>query len=149
MYGMSYDEVMQWFARWDELAVKGDVEQMADMALFPINTVTDGQVLYEGRDLLALPTEERAREGVFLAMQYPIEIPGVSNSAFLRLAYNTVQDDTFATANRVVRLARRRQTRRVLNESASSSPSPAGGSAAAAHGRYCRGARASSAALSR
>ena len=42
MYGMSYDEVMQWFARWDELAVKGDVEQMADMALFPINTVTDG-----------------------------------------------------------------------------------------------------------
>ncbi|GAB2830157.1 hypothetical protein GCM10027200_32050 [Lentzea nigeriaca] len=42
MYGMSYDEVMQWFAQWDELAVKGDVEKMADMALFPINTVTDG-----------------------------------------------------------------------------------------------------------
>jgi hypothetical protein len=42
MYGMSYDEVMQWFATWDELAVEGDVEKMADMALFPINTVTDG-----------------------------------------------------------------------------------------------------------
>lgn len=42
MYGMSYDEVMQWFARWDELAVAGEVEKMADMALFPINTVTDG-----------------------------------------------------------------------------------------------------------
>jgi len=42
MYGMSYEEVMQWFARWDELAVKGEVEKMADMALFPINTVTDG-----------------------------------------------------------------------------------------------------------
>ncbi|RDI18307.1 hypothetical protein DFR72_119101 [Lentzea flaviverrucosa] len=42
MYGMAYDEVMQWFAKWDELAVKGDVEAMADMALFPVNTVTDG-----------------------------------------------------------------------------------------------------------
>jgi hypothetical protein len=42
MYGMSYDEVMQWFEKWDALAVEGDVEAMADMALFPINTVTDG-----------------------------------------------------------------------------------------------------------
>lgn len=42
MYGMSYDEVMDWFTRWDALAVAGDVEEMAEMALFPINTVTDG-----------------------------------------------------------------------------------------------------------
>ena len=53
--------------------------------------VTAGEVLYEGRDLLALAPEARARAGVFLAFQYPIEIPGVGNSQFLRVAYNTVQ----------------------------------------------------------
>ena len=53
--------------------------------------VTAGEVLFEGHDLLALPPEARARAGVFLAFQYPIEIPGVGNSQFLRLAYNTVQ----------------------------------------------------------
>jgi len=53
--------------------------------------VTAGEVLYEGRNLLELAPEERARAGVFLAFQYPIEIPGVGNSQFLRLAYNTVQ----------------------------------------------------------
>ena len=53
--------------------------------------VTAGEVLYEGRDLLALTPEARARAGVFLAFQYPIEIPGVGNAQFLRLAYNTVQ----------------------------------------------------------
>jgi Fe-S cluster assembly ATP-binding protein len=53
--------------------------------------VTAGEVLYEGRDLLALAPEARARAGVFLAFQYPIEIPGVGNGQFLRLAYNTVQ----------------------------------------------------------
>ncbi|MEO7007650.1 MAG: Fe-S cluster assembly ATPase SufC, partial [Caldimonas sp.] len=53
--------------------------------------VTAGEVLYEGRNLLELPPEARARAGVFLAFQYPIEIPGVGNSQFLRLAYNTVQ----------------------------------------------------------
>ncbi len=53
--------------------------------------VTAGEVLFEGSDLLALAPEERARAGVFLAFQYPIEIPGVGNSQFLRLAYNTVQ----------------------------------------------------------
>ena len=53
--------------------------------------VTAGEVLYEGRDLLALAPEARARAGVFLALQYPIEIPGVGNAQFLRLAYNTVQ----------------------------------------------------------
>jgi Fe-S cluster assembly ATP-binding protein len=50
--------------------------------------VTEGQVLYFGRDLLEMSTEERAREGVFLAFQYPVEIPGVSNAYFLRAALN-------------------------------------------------------------
>jgi Fe-S cluster assembly ATP-binding protein len=53
--------------------------------------VTAGQVLYKGRDLLALPPEERAREGVFLAFQYPVEIPGVSNVYFLKAAVNAVR----------------------------------------------------------
>ncbi len=53
--------------------------------------VTSGSVLFEGKDLLALAPEARARAGVFLAFQYPIEIPGVANSQFLRLMYNTVQ----------------------------------------------------------
>ncbi len=50
--------------------------------------VTDGEVLYDGNDLLELAPEERAREGVFLAFQYPVEIPGVNNTYFLRAAYN-------------------------------------------------------------
>src|SRR6185369_10713935 len=54
-------------------------------------TVTNGQVLYEGKDLLAMPPEERAREGVFLAMQYPVEIPGVNNTYFLKAALNSVR----------------------------------------------------------
>ena len=53
--------------------------------------VTGGEVLFEGTNLLELSPEARARAGVFLAFQYPIEIPGVGNSQFLRLAYNTVQ----------------------------------------------------------
>ncbi len=52
--------------------------------------VTAGEVLFEGRKLFELAPEERARAGVFLAFQYPVEIPGVGNSQFLRLAYNTV-----------------------------------------------------------
>ena len=50
--------------------------------------VTDGQVLYEGRDLLQMPVEDRAREGVFLGFQYPVEIPGVNNTYFLKAALN-------------------------------------------------------------
>jgi Fe-S cluster assembly ATP-binding protein len=50
--------------------------------------VTEGRVSYLGRDLLAMPTEERAREGLFLAFQYPVEIPGVNNMYFLRTAIN-------------------------------------------------------------
>ena len=50
-----------------------------------------GEVLFEGRDLLAMPPEERAVEGVFLAFQYPVEIPGVGNLYFLRTALNAVR----------------------------------------------------------
>jgi Fe-S cluster assembly ATP-binding protein len=53
--------------------------------------VTDGKVLYDGKDLLELSAEERAREGIFLAFQYPVEIPGVSTSYFLRAAVNAVR----------------------------------------------------------
>ena len=53
--------------------------------------VTGGSVLFEGNNLFELAPEERARADIFLAFQYPIEIPGVANSQFLRLSYNTVQ----------------------------------------------------------
>ncbi len=53
--------------------------------------VTAGSVTYLGRDLLALAADERAREGVFLAFQYPVEIPGVNNMYFLRSALNSVR----------------------------------------------------------
>jgi Fe-S cluster assembly ATP-binding protein len=58
------------------------------LAGHPQYEVTAGEVLYEGRNLLEMPPDERAREGVFMAFQYPIEVPGVSNAQFLRLAYN-------------------------------------------------------------
>jgi Fe-S cluster assembly ATP-binding protein len=54
-------------------------------------TVTSGQVLYEGKDLLEMDPEERAREGLFLAFQYPVEIPGVNNSYFLKAALNAIR----------------------------------------------------------
>ena len=57
----------------------------------PGYTVTEGSVLYRGRDLLALAPEQRAREGVFLAFQYPVEIPGVSNVYFLKAALNAIR----------------------------------------------------------
>src|SRR5580765_2195096 len=53
--------------------------------------VTSGQVLYDGKDLLELDPEERAREGLFLAFQYPIEIPGVNSTYFLKSALNEVR----------------------------------------------------------
>jgi Fe-S cluster assembly ATP-binding protein len=53
--------------------------------------VTEGEVLYEGKNLLAMDPEERSREGVFLAFQYPVEIPGVTNSYFLRAALNAIR----------------------------------------------------------
>jgi Fe-S cluster assembly ATP-binding protein len=54
--------------------------------------VTAGTVLYEGKDLLEMSPEERAREGVFLAFQYPVEIPGVSNVNFLKTALNEIRE---------------------------------------------------------
>jgi Fe-S cluster assembly ATP-binding protein len=57
----------------------------------PGYAVTGGTVVYKGRDLLAMAPEERAREGVFLAFQYPVEIPGVSNVYFLKAAVNAVR----------------------------------------------------------
>src|SRR6266436_3945682 len=53
--------------------------------------VTSGQVLYLGKDLLDLDPEERAREGLFLAFQYPVEIPGVNSTYFLRSALNEIR----------------------------------------------------------
>jgi Fe-S cluster assembly ATP-binding protein len=58
------------------------------LAGHPSYLVTAGEVTYLGQDLLALPPEERARAGVFLAFQYPVEIPGVSNAYFLKAAVN-------------------------------------------------------------
>src|SRR6184192_3575640 len=53
--------------------------------------VTQGEVLYQGKDLLELDPEERAREGVFLAFQYPVEIPGVNSAYFLKAALNELR----------------------------------------------------------
>jgi len=58
------------------------------LAGHPSYEVISGEVLYEGKNLLELEPDERAREGLFMAFQYPVEVPGVSNSQFLRLAYN-------------------------------------------------------------
>jgi Fe-S cluster assembly ATP-binding protein len=57
----------------------------------PSVEVTRGEVLYRGRDLLAMPPEERACEGIFLAFQYPVEIPGVTNSYFLKASLNAIR----------------------------------------------------------
>jgi len=56
-----------------------------------VYSVTEGEVLYDGKSLLDMQPEERAREGVFLAFQYPVEIPGVSNTYFLRAALNAAR----------------------------------------------------------
>ena len=58
------------------------------LAGHPSYEVTSGEVLYNGENLLELEPDERAKAGIFLAFQYPVEVPGVSNSQFLRLAYN-------------------------------------------------------------
>lgn len=59
------------------------------LAGHPDYTVTGGEVIFQGQNLLELEAEERAKSGIFLAFQYPIEIPGVSNLDFLRVAYNS------------------------------------------------------------
>src|SRR3712207_683105 len=61
------------------------------LAGHPAYEVTGGSVTYEGRDLLEMEPEERAQAGLFLAFQYPVEIPGVSNAYFLRSAYNEMR----------------------------------------------------------
>jgi len=61
------------------------------LAGHPAYEVTGGQALFEGRDLLELEPEERAQAGLFLAFQYPVEIPGVTNAYFLRAAYNELR----------------------------------------------------------
>ena len=61
------------------------------LAGHPAYEVTGGEAVFEGRDLFAMTADERSREGFFLGFQYPVEIPGVANEQFLRLAYNTVQ----------------------------------------------------------
>jgi Fe-S cluster assembly ATP-binding protein len=61
------------------------------LAGHPSYEVTKGEVLYKGKDLLSVPAEKRARDGVFQAFQYPIEIQGVSNAYFLRAALNEVR----------------------------------------------------------
>ena len=53
--------------------------------------VTEGEVIYQGKNLLEMDPEERAREGIFLAFQYPVAIPGVSNTYFLRAALNAIR----------------------------------------------------------
>jgi len=61
------------------------------LAGHPAYTVTAGEVRYDDQDLLAMPPEARARAGVFLAFQYPVEIPGVANATFLKAAVNEVR----------------------------------------------------------
>ena len=61
------------------------------LAGHPDYTVTAGEVIYEGRNLLELPPEERAREGLFLAFQYPYSIPGVTVAGFMKAAYNALR----------------------------------------------------------
>ena len=53
--------------------------------------ITEGEILYEGRNLLDIPPEERARQGIFMAFQYPVEIPGVANTYFLRESLNAIR----------------------------------------------------------
>ena len=61
------------------------------LAGHPDYEVVGGEVMFDGPDLFALAPEERARAGLFLGFQYPVEVPGVANSQFLRLMYNTLQ----------------------------------------------------------
>lgn len=54
----------------------------------PSVTITEGKILYQGEDIQALAPEERALRGIFLSFQYPVEIPGIQNASFLRMAFN-------------------------------------------------------------
>jgi Fe-S cluster assembly ATP-binding protein len=61
------------------------------LAGHPDYEITSGEVFYKGKDLLAMEPEDRAREGVFMAFQYPVEIPGIQNSYFLKAALNALR----------------------------------------------------------
>ena len=83
-------------------------------------TVTRGQVRYEGRDLLTLPPEVRAGAGVFLAFQYPVELPGVANATLLRAAVNAARrqrGESTLDAIEFLKLARQQLKRLALDES--------------------------------
>lgn len=78
----------------------------------PSYEVTEGSVILDGKDLLELSPEDRAREGVFLAFQYPIEIPGVSNINFLRTALNEIRSyrgESSLTAKEFLQLSKEKQ----------------------------------------
>ncbi len=78
----------------------------------PGYAVTAGSVRFKGKDLLAMPPEERAREGVFLAFQYPVEIPGVTNVYFLKAAVNAVRKHRGLPELDAMDFLRSRQARR-------------------------------------
>ena len=59
----------------------------------PAFEVTEGEILFEGQDILEMDPDERAHLGLFLAFQYPVEVPGVNNSTFLRQSYNAIQSE--------------------------------------------------------
>ena len=78
----------------------------------PAYTVTGGQVLFRGKDLLAMPAEQRAREGLFLSFQYPVEIPGVSMVNFMRTALNetrTYRGQAALSATEFLKLMRQKK----------------------------------------
>ena len=72
------------------------------LAGHPAYEVTAGTVTYEGKDLLEMEPEARAQAGIFLAFQYPVEIPGVSNAYFLRAAYNEIRKARGLSAEQAV-----------------------------------------------
>jgi Fe-S cluster assembly ATP-binding protein len=74
----------------------------------PRYAATGGTVSFEGKNLLELSTEERAREGVFLAMQYPVEIPGVNNIYFLKAALNSMRKHSRRRSTRCANIAARK-----------------------------------------
>jgi Fe-S cluster assembly ATP-binding protein len=67
------------------------------LAGHPAYKITEGSAIFGGRNLLELLPEARARAGLFLGFQYPVEVPGVANSQFLRLIYNTLQKERGGT----------------------------------------------------
>jgi Fe-S cluster assembly ATP-binding protein len=87
--------------------------------------ITDGEIVFNGQDLLDMDPEDRAREGVFLAFQYPVEIPGVNNTYFLRAALNAIrkhQGEKELDAMEFLRLARSKAKLLKMDQSLLSRP---------------------------